>query len=194
MYFCYNIIILNNCIYFQFFFCIIVEFIGRNCFRTYTSQTGGCEDCFPDPNFVVDDLTRNGLTVAVYGDLLFGFRLIDSRRTVYETTINTKTNKIANTFTTTGSLLKYNFCLTNSDIVGLPAALKHDNDDIYLCMFNYIFMAYTRRNIARYIHICRKYLTININIYIIYRYSFVFYISREARAIYKIQLNFYYLI
>jgi len=97
-----------------------------------TSQTGGCEDCFPDPNFAVDDLTRNGLTVAVYEDLLFGLRLIDSRRIVYETTTSTETKSTANTLMTTGSLFECNFCLTNSDIVGLPTVLKHDNNILFM--------------------------------------------------------------
>lgn len=97
-----------------------------------TSQTGGCEDCFPDPNFAEDDLTRNGLTVAVYEDLLFGLRLIDSRRIVYETTTSTETKSTANTLMTTGSLFKCNFCLTNSDIVGLPTVLKHNNNILFI--------------------------------------------------------------
>lgn len=127
-------VIINNCICFCYIYIYRNTYIGRNCFRTYTFQTGGCDNCFPDPpNFAVDDLTRNGLTVAVYEDLLFGLLLIDSRRIVYETTTNTETNNTANTFTTNGSLFMCNFCLTNSDIIELPVALKHDDNGI-LCV------------------------------------------------------------
>lgn len=100
---------------------------GNHC-RTHAFQTGGCDDCFPDPNFPVDDdddFTRNGLTVAVYVCLFLGFRLIDSLRNVYDTTISTDTSNTANTFTTIGSLFKCNFFLMNSDIIGSPP-LKHE--------------------------------------------------------------------
>lgn len=96
----------------------------------YSPQTGGCDDCFPEPNFDVEDFTRNGLTVAVYDDLLFGLRLIDSLRTVYETIMSTAINKTANTFTITGSLFKCNFCLINTDISESPPLKQHNNDNI----------------------------------------------------------------
>jgi len=99
----------------------------------YAPQTGGCDDCFPDPNFPVDDdedFTRSGLTVAVYDGLLFGLRFSDSRRTVYDTITSTDTNKTANTLTTTGSLFKCNFCLINSDNVCSPP-LKHPRYQYY---------------------------------------------------------------
>lgn len=93
-----------------------------------TPQTGSCDCCFPDVNFPVDedddDFPRSGLTVAVYDGLLLGLRLIDSRRTVYDTITSTDTSKTANTFITIGSLFKFNLCLINSDIVGSPP-LKH---------------------------------------------------------------------
>lgn len=95
---------------------------------TNASQTGGCDDGFPDPNFPVDDdedFMRKGLTVPGYNDLLLGLRLRDSRRTVYDTITSTDTSKTANMLTTTGSLFKRNFCLINSDIIGSPL-LKHD--------------------------------------------------------------------
>lgn len=95
---------------------------------TNASQTGGCDDCFPDPNFPVDDdedFMRKGLTVPGYNDLLLGLRLSDSRRTVYDTITSTDTSKTASILTTTGSLFKRNFCLINSDIIGSPL-LKHD--------------------------------------------------------------------
>lgn len=93
----------------------------------YIPQTGGCDDCFPDPSFPVDDdedFMRSGLTVAVYDGLLLGLRFSDSRRTMYDTTINADTSKTDSTLITTGSLFLYNFCLINSDNVCLPS-LKH---------------------------------------------------------------------
>lgn len=114
-----------NCILFVLNIEVMAEVVAE--WRVFAPQTGGCDDCFPDPNFPVDDdedFMRSGLTVAVYDGLLLGLRLSDSRRIVYDTITSTDTSKTANTLTTTGSLFKCNFCLINSDIACLPS-LKH---------------------------------------------------------------------
>jgi len=57
----------NKCVCFFFNNYCGISDVGNRCRLIHASQTGGCDDGFPDPNFPVDDddFTRRGLTVAV---------------------------------------------------------------------------------------------------------------------------------